>query len=165
MDQGSWEGVIGRSILLLALVSICVMAYAFENEPTGFRGIPWGSPPEAFPELKKIADIGGWMVYTRAEDKKEVGAATLRLLHYQFYKNQFASVLIQTTGTANKKALKEAVVQQYGEGNQLDPNIDQWLWEGQKARIALKCGPPNDECSFRLSSTELLAQHDADRKK
>lgn len=73
------------------------MAFAFHNEPEGFRGLKWGDPPgQDMVYYGKSKDNENVLWYKRKNDKLQIGRARIKCIHYLFYKEQFMEVLIKT---------------------------------------------------------------------
>lgn len=71
------------AVLVMAL-TWCGMAFAFENEPEGFRGLKWGDPPT--PEMEFLRKENEWMTFYRNPgDQLKLGDASFYMILYQFY--------------------------------------------------------------------------------
>lgn len=155
---------------IVALLVVASMpAIAFDSEPSGFRGINWGTKFEVNGKEMMLLDgkVNGdsnEKLYTRRNDKKQIGGAALKHVIYYYYKNRFALVSIQTEGTANKTALVAAFEAQFGEGTKPNEFIDRWVWRGDKTFINLGCGLLN-ECSATIASYEISMERIADKEK
>jgi hypothetical protein len=150
---------------LLALpVFLAAHAFAFQNEPTGFRGIEWGT------EFSKIADqferpvAPNSTIYRRKNDKLSMGAASLESLRYSFYKGKFAGVFIRAKMTTNGRLLMDALRAQFGEGRQPDRASQEYFWDGEIGSVVLDCDAVKDECSLGIFSAAAMKQRDADTK-
>lgn len=70
--------------ILVVLLAWSGMAFAFENEPEGFRGLKWGDPPR--PEMEFITEQDEWTVlYRNPGDKLRLGDARFYMIVYCFY--------------------------------------------------------------------------------
>ena len=104
--------VLVAAVLVLAL---SVGAFAFQNEPEGFRGLLWGDPPGK--DMKTVGfgrdfDI---RTYERRDDKMQIGASRLKSIHYLFYEDRFMAVEIKPD-FMGYDALKDVVIVKCGEG-------------------------------------------------
>jgi hypothetical protein len=149
--------------LLLVPVLAAGQAEAFKNEPTGFRGIKWGT------EYRSVADQFDRQVapdmYRRKNDKLAMGEAALESLRYSFYKGQFAAVLMQARLKENGRPLMDALRAEYGEGRQPDRSALEYFWNGEAATIVLDCDAARDLCNLAIYSTAIMRQREADAKR
>ena len=151
------------SLALLIASSVAGTAYAFKNEPDGFRGIKWGEPFKSYQaELKLTDTVKNLQVYSRANDWSSLGAANLSSVSYVFYKSQFFAALLTTTGITNKSALIEAFNEDFGQGIQRNPYRERYVWSGPQAMILVDCTSVKEECSALLQSTESNRDMEAD---
>ena len=78
------------AILVMGLVSLG-MAFAFENEPDGFRGLKWGDLPS--PKMELVKERDEWTrIYRNPGDKLELGDARFYMIEYEFYTPSNATV-------------------------------------------------------------------------
>ena len=71
------------AVLVMAL-AWCGMAFAFENEPEGFRGLKWGDAPTS--KMKLFREADKWTaIYRLPGEKLELGEAKLLDICYGFY--------------------------------------------------------------------------------
>ncbi|MQY69683.1 MAG: hypothetical protein GH145_02315 [Firmicutes bacterium] len=76
---------------LVVLLVFSGMAFAFQNEPEGFRGLKWGDPPGE--EMEFMADVDELMkVYRSTSENNRLGDARFYLMLYTFYIPPGASV-------------------------------------------------------------------------
>jgi len=70
--------------VLVVVLAFSGMAFAFENEPEGFRGLKWGDPPNEGMELVRKGNE--WMTFYRNPgDTMKLGDARFYMILYQFY--------------------------------------------------------------------------------
>ena len=77
------------SIALAAAVWVLLPtgAIAFQNEPTGFRGIAWGTPLSAVQSQMRplgATPAGQDQAYVRIRDNMTIGGAMLEKILYKF---------------------------------------------------------------------------------
>ncbi len=85
--------IIGCFLILFSLMPAYVSA--FQNEPKDFRGIKWGSSSEIQKELILQSKDGDVSIFTRKNDKMEIGDVKgIKNIYYFFYKNKFFKVII-----------------------------------------------------------------------
>lgn len=69
--------------------------FAFQNEPKEFRGIKWGSSAEVQKDLLLHKKDGGVSIYTRKNDKMQIGEVDgIKNIYYFFFNNKFYKVTI-----------------------------------------------------------------------
>jgi hypothetical protein len=79
--------------VLFLLLPSCL--FAFQNEPTEFRGIKWGSSAEIQRDLLLYKKDGAVHIYTRKNDKLQIGEVYgIKNIYYFFFKNKFYKVTI-----------------------------------------------------------------------
>jgi hypothetical protein len=152
--------------LLVFAILIAPISAAFQNEPTGFRGIEWGSNPTKYAdELVEISrSKDGFVRFSRKKDKLAIGEAEIENITYSFYRGKFAYVAIRTKGSSNQRALLRTLQTQFGPSNQASPNIDRYIWSGARSRIGLFCNSIDHNCITMIGSNEVRRQQQADRK-
>lgn len=113
-------------------------AYAFQNEPDGFRGIKWGTNISELSKMKLIDDDGNAKCYARKNDKMRIGDANLDAIMYGFYKNRFSAVGVMYHSSSNFSAIKETLLQQYGEARHPNGFMEEYFWYGSRVNVFLK---------------------------
>lgn len=105
------------AVICLLSFPICT-AQAFDNEPDGFRGIPWGAAPSSveglLPDPETTGDFEGVArdegltlrgfpleSYRRPSDKMEFGDAEITRISYQFYKGRFVRAILAFPDSRN----------------------------------------------------------------
>ncbi len=121
----------GVFILIFALLAGCMSAlYPTGNspgytslrfkpgsEPTGFRGIKWGTPISELPGMKHVStDEDRVETYFKEGDELRIGRAKVEKIGYQFWKGRFLGVEISAKESKNCGALREAVFETFGSG-------------------------------------------------
>jgi len=153
-----------KTLVMLIFVSCqCTVVYAFQNEPTGFRGMEWGAPIEAQEGLILVDRAADRAMYRRTSDELRIGEAELQRIQYMFYKGRFAAVIIRTSGATNKAALILAFKTQFGNSMQANRYIDDHIWSGKIATLGVMCGVGN-LCSALLTSAALETEQEAARR-
>lgn len=151
------------SLLALSGVFGAGPAAAFKGEPDGFRGIPWTAPMAQYShELNQIEAASGSVYFNRSGDKLELGAAHLTGITYDFYKGQFAAVLIHSAVGSNSDMIQTFEFQ-FGVGDKPNRYLDQYYWDGPKAFIALTCSDVTEKCTALIESKLMRAVEDADK--
>lgn len=80
-------------LILFLLQPTCL--FAFQNEPKEFRGIKWGGIAETQKDLILHRKEGDVSIYTRKNDKMQIGDVWgIKSIYYIYYKNKFFKVII-----------------------------------------------------------------------
>jgi hypothetical protein len=146
-------------ILLFALPAGCMSAFSptgstLENahtslhfkpgtEPTGFRGIPWGTPVDELSGMKYVqTDEDRLEIYFREGDELQIGRAKVEKIAYQFWKGKFFGVEISAKDLRNCSALRDAVFEMFGSGLKFLPSQkndfdERYLYQGDTAVVFL----------------------------
>jgi hypothetical protein len=139
----------------------------FQNEPTGFRGIEWGTPLSAVQtEMIPYGDPppGGGQVYERKNEKMTLGGATLAHVFYRFYEGGFSGADLFSVERADQPAAMIAAFRaEYGEGNRPNEYEDDYLWTDDVGSVFLHCNSITYECSALIAST-AARQKEKDEK-
>lgn len=150
-----------KVIVVLAVLVIVVLslgAFAFQNEPDGFRGLKWGDPIQE--DMKIFNNNEG--VYIRPDDKMSLGNASLYIVTYLFWEGRFWGAGLYFRGEGNYKTIKTICEEKYG-----DPGLGfyKWEWEGQKSYILLTYEPIEETGTLGIVSSQIaLEQADAKRE-
>jgi len=113
-------------------------AYAFQNEPDGFRGIKWGVNIGKLSSMKLIEDGEEVKYYALKNDKMQIGDAELDAIAYGFYKSRFYMVGIKYHAYSNYSAIKETLIQQYGPGSRPNKYVEKYFWFGDNVSVTLQ---------------------------
>jgi hypothetical protein len=176
------------AVCLLCLVLIDIPAYAqsFQSgaEPDGFRGLKWGADLSTTAGMQyfKDAEIGGSIpedllsenklivnkirTYTRTAEVPGFGGAKARLIRYGFCQEKLCEVTIETKGSENWGALKEAVFLQFGRVPLVDTGFDPtsvmmkdeveyYIWMGKVSEMELIYNPGSRVGELWIGSTVL----------
>ena len=136
---------------------------AFQNEPTGFRGIAWGTPLAAVQSQMRpvgATPAGQDQAYVRGGDSMTIGGAALEHILYKFHNGVFSEAFIVTQkGPGNAAAFRA----QFGEGQRPHRSADDYIWQGATSTIFLTCHSGPHPCLGFVQSTTGLAQQNAER--
>jgi len=148
--------------IIIFIVTIAIApAFAFQNEPDGFRQFKWGYKKTKGDGFLYLITDGTEKMYRRPADKLRIGNAKLDHINYMFYKNQLIGVIMGTKGPSNKDALTYAVEHKFGKGEKLS---GRFVWKGTTTLMTLKC-KYNHECTLIFASQKMGMARDADRRK
>lgn len=142
---------------LLMLTLFSNLAFAFENEPDGFRGLKWQDDfSQHETNLSIVEDGKNVKFYSKKDDQLKIGGAELEQIVYGFRENKFGYVIIKVNGYSNKSALIDAFKTQFGRGIKRNKYIDRYEWTGSTAMITIDCKTLRDECSAYIQSTAVF---------
>lgn len=155
----------GRAVIAglgLIVAAMPLHAFAFDNEPDGFRGLAWGTPVATVAdEFSLVSSDGKETYYTRKGDKMEMEDADLKSIVYRFYDGRFFGVAIYAARGSRYDFL-QAFHSRYGPGAQPDRHIDKYYWAGDTAEIILDCKKIIDDCYAVIRSAEAAREEKAE---
>ncbi len=141
-------------------------------EPTGFRGINWGTLVNELPGMKYVSTDGDQVAtYYRVGDDLKIGTAKVEKIGYQFWKGKFFGVEISARESKNCSALRDAVFETFGSGlKPLKPNksdfTQRYLYNGETAVVFLSIESRlEDEGMLILFNKKVKQEIKAERKK
>jgi len=125
------------TLVFLLILSVCVVipAFAFRNEPDGFRGIKWGTDIKKVPDMVLLERDGDTKIYYRKFDKLKIEDVYVDEIVYRFYKNRLCAVHILFDGFSNFTRLKSILVGQHGQGDQPNRQLEKYFWFGANVNI------------------------------
>ncbi len=149
-------------LMVLIVLAFPLGAFAFENEPEGFRGLKWGDPPSE--DMEYLGDVYG-KGYTLPDDKMAIGSAEFYMIAYLFHEDRFFGVALYFEGEDNYDLLETICKERYRE-EQLEEGFYEFKWMGQKSFIVLRYDIVEEEGFLSLASTVItLEKTEADNKK
>lgn len=102
-------------LVILSIVLFTFNAFAFQNEPDGFRGIKWGTNIKTFKDMIRVGKAyDGCIFYDRHNDKLQLGTVDLQGIYYYFWDNKFAKVRLITSGYDKFQDLREMLLEIFG---------------------------------------------------
>ena len=153
--------------ILAVLLAFCGMAFAFQNEPEGFRDLKWGDPPGE--EMIKIPIIGiAFLDFYRlpfGNEKLALGRIPLYRIWYQFFSlsedevGHFSSVALYFGTAQNHETLKTVCRNKFGQEIIKDFESRDIEWLGPIASITLKYDMVKEKGALIISSTELTSEY------
>ena len=147
-------------LVIVAFLTLSVGAFAFQNEPEGFRGLKWGDPPTE--DMRRVGKLEG--AYFRLDDKMFLGDVELYLIGYRFYQQRFMSVALYFNGEENYELLETICKERYGK-LALDQGFYELKWIGQKSFVMLVYDLMDEDGYLTLSSTPLAFEQMEAKKK
>lgn len=135
------------------------------SDKYGFRDAQFESPLTAFRGLTLVESGTNTKTCARATDAKKIGGAQISSIHYSFYKGKLLAVHLKTKGLINSQALLEALVAQYGPGEQPNEFLKEYLWPANRVLMSYKENAITNDASVIMMSNYLSDQKEADEKK
>lgn len=154
-------------MIVAVMLLVCAgMAFAFQNEPKGFRGIKWGDPLREDMEL--LVEHNGFLIYF-CPDEVVIGKS---FTSYSFWEGCFTGVIITFKGEDTYEFLKKFCRDAYGEWYDVEKELNEGFlnyklrWTGQKSFIDLLYDTQHEQGSWLIRST-VIAQEKlvAEKKK
>ena len=143
-------------LVMILVLALSLGAFAFQNEPDGFRGLKWGDPPgedmEFFIDMETRTKG-----YILPDDKMYLGDVSLYAVGYMFYENRFVGVAMYFKGEDNYDLLETICKQRYGE-EEADEGFYQIQWMGQKSVIMLNYDFAEEEGNLSINSTLIMVE-------
>ncbi len=159
--------LLGASSLAATLaLATCLPSQAlagkFKNEPVDFRGVAWGSAVEQHAsELRQVRKDDDVLVYVRNGEKMSMGQAEILKIAYRYFKDKFSAGIIQIYGGANKRYLRDALIDAYGEPVRLSKRQELDTWDGETVQIVLACSVTS-YCVAEFISKQMIAWEEAE---
>lgn len=160
-----------KLVVVAVLVAVLVswgMAFAFQNEPEGFRGLEWGDPPT--PAMKFISKLNDWMkLYRKSSDKLELGDAQFYTIIYQFYTpsnttdKRLLGVGLYFKDKENFELLKTICTVKFGEPDKT--GFYELSWAGLIATAILTYDSIDKDGFLLLGSTPIFKQYTQEKEK
>jgi hypothetical protein len=148
----------GAILLALAVAMAAPGARgAYPNEPTGFRGIPWGTPVAEVRARVPIwfnRDVGGGLVEYRSRGDLGMNGIPLIYNFYQFYRGQFAAGIMAARARERDRML--AMLRARFGPPQGRHGRRGYYWLGAVTVIAFQCDWRSGSCSAAFESRALM---------
>ncbi len=149
-------------ICILLVILLPVSTLAFQNEPTGFRGITWGADISKLADMKFLKDDGDMTFYQRKGEKLKLGDASLTDITYVAYKGRLERVLIRYEGFSNHQSNKRKLFELYGNPYKENGFLGRYSWFGTDVHIDLDYNEVIDEGNLSYCYKPLSAERESD---
>lgn len=161
-----------RKVLVVALIVSVLFsggaAFAFQNEPDGFRGLKWGDPPG--PKMELVKERDEWTrIYRNPGDKLELGDARFYMIEYEFYTpsnatvRRLMSVGLYFKDKENFDILETICKVKFGEP--IMEKYRQLAWASLSSTVALTCYGIDEDGFLLLGSTPIFEQYTQEKEK
>ncbi len=158
-----------RKVTAVVLVAIIVLAlslgaFAFQNEPDGFRGLKWGDPLTE--EMEYLGEAADFKVYMLPGDKMSIGNAVFYRIIYLFCEGRFYEVMLSFEGENNYDLLEIICKERYRKEELYEEESHTLTWIGEKSLITLFYDIAKEIGDLSLSSTVITSELvEAEKKK
>jgi len=131
---------------LLCVTFVLVLsksAFAFQNEPDGFRGIKWGEKIDKLKGMTFVEKGVDTDLYERNTDGRHIGDAIVKKTRYVFKDGVFVMVHIEYEGESNFKKLIKYFSKEHGSPTVKD--VFQYpekgsLWQSSNNSLSIAVG-------------------------
>ena len=153
--------------ILVVAFTWCGMAFAFQNEPGGFRGLKWGDPPTE--EMKFLQDFRETAIYENPSEEQKLGEAKFYSILYSFYlppniaTKQFMTVALYFRGKENFGILETICKAKFGEPTR--EQYQEFWWSSLKSTVELTYDGIEETGYLSLSSGPIFDRYMEERKK
>lgn len=163
------------ALLAGAMAALAGAAFAFPNEPDGFRGLTWGQDIAAIPDLaytswqspadesiKTFHETLDYKVYERKNDELRIGSVALSGIRYLAWQGKLRGVIVPFP-PAEKDDFLKLLTARYGK-----PRLDRrerrtvYNWSGEKTTMELI--EEFKVTEFRMHSTQLAHEERKNRR-
>ncbi|MBF0528064.1 MAG: hypothetical protein HQK55_02090 [Deltaproteobacteria bacterium] len=177
-------------ICILTLISTIMVStgFAFQNEPPGFRGIPWGTSikdyidkdnkikvtldnPAGF-EMENTGinlvfqkESGDFKDYYREGERLSFADAPVDSITYSFYKDRFFRVMIKYSDMWNYENIKKQLFFVYGPAGEAPNSPKTWWWFGKNVSIGLNYSIYSRGGSISYIYSPIQRDRESDQKK
>jgi hypothetical protein len=127
----------------------------------GFRDLTFGDPPT---EEMQLVEDGTSKYYRRPGDDRMIGNAHLHEIAYAFYHDQFSSVILQTKGIVNSRALLSVLRQAYGPGMRPNEFMERYVWKGNRVLLYYDEQPITHDATIIMWSVPLKNAKEAEER-
>jgi len=150
-----------RRIAVVAVLAVALafsgMAFAFDNEPEGFRDLKWGDPPTE--TMEYFDDVDEFMkVYSDPDASNKLGDVYFYRMFFAYYVDvdeslKFAGVTLFYQSKKHFETLQTLCKSRFGPAT--DEDYQEMLWEGIVTSIHLKHDSIEEEGFLSIDSTRL----------
>lgn len=151
-----------RKVVVIAIAFFLVLlttgAFAFQNEPEGFRGLKWeDSPTEEMEFLGEgRAKLG---MYIRETDELSLEGVSLDNIVYSFYQDRFMRVNLHFTGIDNFSSLRIICIKRFGFKRAQPDKPFTYYWQSSEANVLLFYAAVDDRGNLSLDSESLFSEY------
>lgn len=154
------------AILAMALI-YSGMAYAFQNEPEGFRDIKWGDPPTEAMEF--LREWEGLIIYKKPSDEQKLGDAKFSMILYAFYVppnstvKRLATVSLYFNGKENFDILETICKVKFGKPT--EEGFYEFNWASLTSTVVLTYDSIEESGFLGIGSAPIFNQYTEEKEK
>ena len=124
-----------------------------------FRGVAWGSPLSAFPDMTLLEDTGALKYYSKPGDDMQVEGVPMREIAYAFCQGGLAGVLVRFDGELNRLQFMGRLGERLGTPLESPPNPRQdrsWRFTDGKEDVIVEYSTTANTGAAAYSSIQAL---------
>lgn len=146
---------------ILAWVGVALWANpasSYDNEPTGYGGLQWGTTNTDGLELLDEDPDNLDRIFVRFSDTMSLGGVEVYDIEYLYnFMSEFYSVVVKTTGTPKFNRLASYLSERHGPPQENQPDGYQ-VWQGETTRIELDLDPRTDSVTVTYTGVKVVEQ-------
>lgn len=145
----------GIVLLVVLFLALSLGAFAFQNEPQGFRGLEWGDPPTedmAFWDLVEGLDL-----YILPGEKLSLGEAKLEIITYCFYEDRFMEVNLHFLGLNNYALLMGICRTTFGK--EVEQSASDLYWVSSQSEVSMDYLSAKNQGVLTLASFPIFVEY------
>ena len=155
MKRPSWRSVIAIS----ALIGVALWANpasSFDNEPTGYGGLQWGTTSTDGLDYLEEDPNNLDRIFVRFPDTMSLGDVEVYDIEYLYnFMDEFYSVVLKTTGTPKFNRLSSYLSEVHGPAEENLPDGGQ-VWRGETTEIWLDLDPRTDSVTVTYTGVQVV---------
>jgi hypothetical protein len=129
----------------------------------GFREVTFGTNVKIGKEWVKVDEGKGLTIVTRTSDRKELGKAKLEGIAYGLYEGKVIVITIIAKGD-NASAVLEALGAAYGEPEQPNKFIKDYIWRGSQVVLSYSLNEFSGVANCTMVSIPLYEEYQQKQK-
>ena len=152
-----------KALTVIGLACVVLIASAYKNEQSGFRGMNWGvAVPEAWGEKVAIDEsYGGIDIYHAPDEDLTLGCATLESVEYSFWQGKLCNVTVNFEGFKDFSCIHDAVKEKFGVGFRPNQFMERYFWSGKVTNILLDYNKASEKGQLHFTSKLIMNQQEA----
>jgi len=131
------------------------------SEPDGFGKIHWGVDILTLSDMehsRKDPSYGGIDIYRKKGDDSWLCGVAVKNIEYLFWKGRFCGIIFFQEGFSGYEKFRDAAAKEFGLGKKPFGDQEYYLWEGEKALVALEYNPVGKKVLFWMLGISILRQ-------
>lgn len=150
--------IVAAAAAAFIVAARAVGAHAFQNEPTGFRGVPWGTPIGQAHGLYILDHAAGdRRSYRRSFEDLSVNGIPLQAIYFDFYQGRFEEAVLIAKRNHGADLLA-TLTARYGEPARAKGRKRIFVWSGTVATVEMTCSGRFVTCTVAIASNAIMAE-------